>query len=37
MNVMAPHARTASHTAMANAIRFLAMDAVEESEVRFLD
>src|SRR5208337_3895434 len=32
MNVMAPHARTASHTAMANAIRFLVMDAVEKAK-----
>src|SRR5208337_4320250 len=31
-NVMAPHARTASHTAMANAIRFLVMDAVEKAK-----
>ena len=32
MNVMAPHAPTASRTAMANAIRFLAMDAVEKAK-----
>jgi len=32
MNVMAPHAPTASHTAMANAIRVLAMDAVEKAK-----
>ena len=32
MNVMAPPAPTVSHTAMANAIRFLAMDAVEKAK-----
>ena len=32
MNVMAPYAATASHTAMANAIRFLALDAVEKAK-----
>ncbi len=32
MNVMAPHKAAASHAQMANAIRFLAMDAVEKAK-----